>query len=184
VAKRLVIGIDWFGPYTRKEVLKAISNFDGGLYLATGRRSGKGNHKKRPQYIGISTNGLCGRAGNPAHHKLNQLDASFKIWLGEIATAEPAGKRALATPTTLRFAEWLHVYFMELPLNERKKENLPPKPVTVLNRWWAKDFETPRLRRPHPAWPDLIDFAGREYRARKVWFQAPNQIVYPASDFN
>ena len=137
MAKGLVIGIDWFGPYTRKEVLKAASNFDGGLYLAIGRKSGKGNHKKRPQYIGISTKHLCGRAGLPSHHKLKELDSTASIWLGEIATAEPAGKRKYATRTTLRFAEWLHAYFMALPLNERKKENLPLIPVTVLNRWWA-----------------------------------------------
>jgi hypothetical protein len=184
MAKRLVIGIDWFGPYTRKEVLKAASYYDGGLYLAIGRLSGKGNHKIKLQYIGLSTRGLCSRAGTSAHHKLKQLDPSVKIWLGEIATAEPAGKRVHATRTTLSYAEWLHAYFMKLPLNERKRENLPPKPVTVLNRWWKTDLETPRLKRPHPLWPDLIDFAGRGFRARTVWFGAPNQNVYPPSTFN
>jgi hypothetical protein len=164
MAKRLVIGIDWFGPYTRGEVWEAASYYDGGLYLAIGRRRGKGNHKRRPQYIGISTSGLCRRAGSPGHPKLKLLDADVAIWLGEIATSEPAGKRVHATRTTLRFAEWLHVYFMALPLNERLKR-LPPKPVTVLNRWWTADGNTPRLKRPHPDWPDLVDFAGKTYRA-------------------
>lgn len=182
MAKRLVIGIDWFGPYGRLQVLRAASDFDGGLYLAIGRPAGQGNHKRKPQYLGISTDRLCARAGNASHHKLKTLSADTTYWLGEVATAEPSGKRVHATPTTLRFAEWLHVYFMELPLNERERENLPPKPVTVLNRWWATDFETPRLRRPHPSWPDLIDFAGRQHRARKVWFRAPNQVVYPPSE--
>ena len=40
MAKRLVIGIDWFGPYTRKEVLEAGSNFDGGLYLVGDQEGG------------------------------------------------------------------------------------------------------------------------------------------------
>lgn len=182
MAKRLVIGIDWFGPYTRFDVGQASRNFGGGLYFAIGRLAGKGNHKRKPQYIGISSD-LVGRAASARHHKLRELDqATASIWLGEIATAEPAGRRFHVTPTTLRFAEWLHVYFMTLPLNERLRENLPPKPVTVLNRWWKKD-NTPCLRRPHPDWPDLIDYAGRDFRARKVWFAAPNQIVYPPSDF-
>ncbi len=182
MAKRLVIGVDWFGPYTRTEVAQAEEFFEGGLYFAIGRKAGKGNHKRKPQYIGISNGGLCGRASNPAHHKLKTLDPHTTFWLGEIATAEPAGKRQQATRTTLSYAEWLHAYFMHLPLNEKKTKKLPPNPVTVLNRWWKGDFCTPYLKRPHPDWPDLIDFMGLDFRARKVWFKAPHQTVIPASE--
>ncbi len=67
--KRLVVGIDWFGPYSREEARKA-PDWGGGLYLAIGKRSGKGVHARRPQYLGISKYDVCGRSSNSRHQKL------------------------------------------------------------------------------------------------------------------
>jgi len=29
-----------------------------------------------------------------------------------------------------------YAYFLQLPLNERKRKNPPEHPITVYNRWW------------------------------------------------
>ena len=60
MAKHLVIGIDWYGPYTRNQAATAAADFGPGLYFAIGTPMGRGNHTRRPQYIGISTR-PCGR---------------------------------------------------------------------------------------------------------------------------
>jgi hypothetical protein len=93
-----------------------------------------------------------------------------EYWLGEIATAEPSGRRMKVTKATLDYAEWLHARFLHLPLNEKKTKRVPRRSVTVLNRWWCEDYETPRRHRPHPDWPDLIDFPSFELPARVIWF--------------
>ncbi len=178
--KRLIVGIDWFGPYSREEARKA-RDWGGGLYLAIGKLSGTGVHARRPQYLGISKDDVCGRCSSAAHHKLRLLDDDFVLWLGEVSTAEPSGKKRHATPTSLRYSEWLYVFFMDLQLNVYKKTP-PPGPVTVLNRWWKTDYATPRFQRPHPDWPDLLDFAGPDFRARKVWFGG-RQVSRPPADW-
>ena len=90
--------------------------------------------------------------------------------MGEVASFGIPGTKKKVTDVQLDLAEWLHSYFLELPLNERKKENPPDSPATVLNRWWFKDYETPRQKRPHKDWPDVIDFSGKEYGAKVVWY--------------
>lgn len=137
--------------------------------MAIGKLGGKGNHNCGLQYIGISSVNICKRLA-PPHEKLDLLNQEMKIWLGQIATAEPAGKRAHVTFTTLRYAEWMHVYFLKLPLNERKKDYLPPRPVTVLNRWWKTDFNTPWLNHPHKDWP-------RFNRFRRFRISCSNRVV-------
>ena len=70
----------------------------------------------------------------------------------------------------LDLAEWAHIYFLQLPLNEKKKARPPDRPITVLNRWWKTDYETPIQKPPHPSWPNLIDFLDDGYDTRLVWF--------------
>jgi hypothetical protein len=106
-----------------------------------------------------------------------------QIWLGEIATAEPSGRKLKVTKATLDYAEWLHARFLNLPLNLAKTKSLPPRGVTVLNRWFNTDYETPRGRRPHKDWPDLIDFPDlEELPARAVWFGS-RQRHFPPPDY-
>ena len=119
------------------------------------------------QYVGLSA-WLANRLSN--HNTLPKITKDLKLWLGAASTAEPAGKKKKTTTATLDYAEWLHAYFMKLPLNSKKTCKPPPMPVTVLNRWWKKDYETPWIKRPDPAWPDLIDFLGSTYAAKLVWF--------------
>ena len=181
-----MIAVHWFGPYNSlAEAREAASKWDWpGLYLCIGKT--RRQDKQAVQYIGISKQ--LSKRLKSAHHKLgdvaniNEPISDLKIWLGEIATAEPSGKRLKVTQTTLDYAEWLHARFMRLPLNDRKTKTLPTRSVTVLNRWWKTDFDTPRRNRPHPAWPDLIDFQGAHLPARTVWFGG-KQRSFAAPDF-
>ncbi|NQW10813.1 MAG: hypothetical protein HQ481_13150 [Alphaproteobacteria bacterium] len=178
--KHLMIAIDWAGPYRSiADANKAAADdFDHGLYMCLGRCGLE--RKVRPQYIGIATS-LSARVKHD-HPALCHVAGDFALWLGEITTAEPSGKRMKVTKPTLDYAEWLHARFMDLPLNDRKKKSLPPRSVTVLNRWLKTDYETPRQRRPHADWPDLIDFPMYELPARAVWF-GRRQRHFPAPDY-
>jgi len=168
MAKHISIVIDWFGPYTKEEARsKARSDYGSGLYMLRG----KVKYQKSPselKYIGIAQE-LCSRIGN-GHHIIPELEQECVIWLGEVASFGIPGKKKKVTDIQLDLAEWLHAYFLQLPLNTKKKINPPDLPATVLNRWWLKDYETPRKQRPYKDWPDVIDFLGREYGAKVVWF--------------
>ena len=170
----LVVGIDWYGPYCLDAAKSAAEgDYDGGLYLCIGKT--RGQHHRRLQYIGKSNEKLHARlSGN--HHKLKNVTRERKIWLGEIATGNVPGRKKHATPQSLQMAEWATARFLKLPLNDNLSESLPSRPVTVLNRWWKTDYKTPRFKRPHPEWPDMIDFLGADYRARNVWFGSPGKL--------
>ncbi len=176
-AKHLMIAIDWFGPYLSISDARASarSDYQDGLYLAIAK---DGRRSTRLEYIGISKN-LGGRLSND-HHKLSQIDI-HQIWLGEISTAEPSGKPMKVTKATLDYAEWLHAYFLQLPDNDKKRADAPFRPVTILNRWWKTDYETPRRNRPHPDWPNLIDHPRYGQVSRAVWFGG-RQTIYEAFD--
>lgn len=175
--KHLAVVIDWYGPYSVAEALTASKRdgYSSGLYVGIGKlRYERGPSK--PQYIGLSKN-LKSRLAS--HHRLPAISRDVTLWLGEIATFEPPGKKRKAVTASLDYAEWLHAFFLQLPLNDKKTINPPRRPVTVLNRWWRTDYETPRVKRPHALWPDLIDFIGPEYSAKVVWFGKKLKRVKP-----
>jgi hypothetical protein len=166
--KHLVVGVDWYGPFSLKDARPIAKRYGkGGLYICIGKR--KGQHRRHIQYVGKSNSSLLSRL-SPAHHKLGQVSRGRLLWLGVIATGGVPGKRKLLTPQAVHLAEWAIARFMDLPLNHQLRKRPPPRPVTVLNRWWRNDLETPRYNRPHPEWPDLIDYLGTDYRTRLVWF--------------
>jgi hypothetical protein len=170
----LVVGLDWYGPYNLENARRsAYEDYEGGLYLCSGKT--KGQHHRGLQYVGKSNKALYTRL-TENHHKLKLVTRDRKIWLGEIATGNVPGRKKHATPQSLQMAEWATAKFLNLPLNDKLRDNHPSRPVTVLNRWWKMDYDTPRLQRPHPDWPDLIDFLGPEYRARNVWFGRPGRL--------
>lgn len=169
-----MIAIDWFGPYSLDEAhLAARNDFEHGLYLCLGKTAYQRNTSV--QYVGIG-NALHVRL-HKHHHKLQKVTKSRQIWLGEIATSEPSGKKLKVTKTTLDLAEWLHARFLRLPLNEKKTKTLPSRSVSVMNRWFRRDYETPWKRRPHPDWPDLIDFPSYGMPARLVWFGGKQRLI-------
>lgn len=154
----------------------AYYDYTSGMYLGIG----KCRYQHGPatvQYIGLSSR-LSTRL-NGRHHKLAKITREAKLWLGEVATAEVPGKKVKKTSAILDSAEWLHAFFLKLPLNEKKTMRPPQKPCTVLNRWWKKDYATPWVKRPHANWPDFIDYLGPNMPARLVWFGKRQKRVNP-----
>lgn len=82
----------------------------------------------------------------------------------------------------LDLAEWSHAYFLQLPLNDKKRKTPPDFPIVTYNRWWRTDYATPYLKRPHRDWPDMIDFIGYGYDTKVVWFGGA-QVKAPVEDF-
>lgn len=173
--KHLMIAVDWFGPYDLDSAREAAkSDYGHALYMCLGRRPYQ--RSRTLQYVGIG-NSVHTRL-TEEHHKLQQVTRERQIWLGEIVTAEPSGKKLKVTRATLDYAEWLHARFLQLPLNEKKTKALPPRSVTVMNRWFKTDYETKYERRPHADWPDLIDYPDYNLPARLVWFGNKQKIFH------
>ena len=174
--KHLAVVVDWYGPYAVKDALKAARyDYNSGLYIGIGKRHYQ-HGQSTIQYIGLSRK-LGIRLLQ--HHKLPEIRRDAKIWLGEVGTAEIPGPKCKCTPVSLDAVEWLHAYFLHLPLNERKKKRPPDRASTVLNRWWRVDYETQWVRRPHPSWPDIIDYLGPDNPAKIVWFGGKQKRVKP-----
>ncbi|WP_147274917.1 hypothetical protein [Ferruginivarius sediminum] len=173
--KHLMIAVDWYGPYINISDAKenARNDYDDGLYICIGKRAHE--RKRRLQYIGLSERLFTRLSIN--HHKLSDVEREVEFWLGEIATAEPSGRKLKVTRQTLDMTEWLHARFLELPLNNKKRKGLPYRSATVLNRWWKCDYDNPRRRRPHSSWPDLIDYPGCSLPVRLVWFGQKQRII-------
>lgn len=174
--RHLVTVIDWYGPFTLEQAIKAMKKdgFDAGLYLCLGKQ--KGQHgNSRLQYVGIACKDLSTRVKN-GHHKIDLVTRERTIWLGEVSSLGVPGIKAKKTTPTLDFSEWALVYFLQPLLNEKKKYTPPPRPVSVLNRWWRKDYNTPWIKRPHPELPEFIDYLGPNYKAKVVWFKSPKKV--------
>ncbi len=176
--KSIVAVVEWFGPYTLEEAQKASFEYDDGIYIAIGKS--KHARTSHLQYVGLASD-LKARM-NGYHHKLPLIKRDLEIWLGELISPRTPGKKIKVTDRMLDLTEWAHAYFLQLPLNDKKKKNPPDRPITVYNRWWKKDFETPYRKRPHKGWPDIIDFAGNEYDSKVVWFGSRQKIRH-ASEF-
>src|SRR5690606_3401447 len=116
-------------------------------------------------------------------HGIKEVPRDRKIWLGEVSSVGIPGKNSKKTNAQLDLAEWAHAYFLELPVNNRKKAQPPFRPVTVINRWWRVDYETPARQRPHADWPDVIDYLGREYGAKVAWFGNQRFEKWTSDDF-
>lgn len=176
--KHLMIAVDWYGPYTLDQAYEAAKLTPGpGLYLCIGRC--RYQRKKQIQYVGIGKTVYTRLV--PDHHKLKLVIHQRQIWLGIVSTAEPSGRKMKVTQAGLDYAEWLHARFLQLSLNEKKTKKAPPRSVTVLNRWFTLDT-TVRRNRPHPDWPDLIDYPSWEMPARTVWFGG-RQRLFSAPDY-
>lgn len=177
--KPVVALIDWFGPYDLDGARTAGFDYEDGIYCVIGKTAyARASHL---QYVGLATSLRSRLTG--AHHKLPLVTRDQEIWLGEVVSPRTPGRKIKTTDRMLDLAEWAHAYFLQLPLNERKKASPPDRPITVYNKWWrADDYEIPYLRRPHHEWPDIIDYLGREYPAKVVWFGG-SQIVQDVADF-
>jgi len=177
--KSITAIIDWYGPYTLEEARDA-SKFDygDGLYMVIGKQAYQ--RTSHLQYVGIASN-LHIRLKN-GHHKLDEVVKERSVWLGEVASPRTPGKKIKVTDTLLDLAEWAHAYFLQLPLCDKKTKRPPDRPVVIYNRWWQTDYQTPYAKRPHRDWPDLMDSAGADCKAKVVWFGG-RQLVKSVWDF-
>ncbi|PPC97975.1 MAG: hypothetical protein CTY35_06480 [Methylotenera sp.] len=177
--KPVVALIEWFGPYGLEAARNASKfDYDDGLYIVIGKQ--KNERKSHVQYIGLASD-LCARL-NGVHHAIPLVTREFEIWLGEVVSPRTPGRKIKTTDRMLDLAEWSHAYFMQLPINSKKRSAPPDRPITVYNRWWQTNFEVPHKKRPHHEWPDLIDFFGSEYQAKLVWFGG-QQLVQDVASF-
>ncbi len=175
--KHLVVVIDWYGPYSLEKAILAVNSgdYEMGLYMCLGKLKGKHGPSKI-QYVGIAGKDLKSRL-NDNHAKLQLVTRDRKIWLGEVGSLGVPGKKKKKTNPALDFSEWAFTYFVKPALNQKKKITPPAKPVTVLCRWWkTTGYDKAWTKRPHPDWPDLIDYLGPGYKAKLVWFKSPKRI--------
>ena len=174
--KSLIAVINWFGPYTAEEAIKAAEfDYDDGLYAILGRQHYERGVKL--QYIGLAKS-LMSRLGG-YHFRLDQVTKDQELWLGEIASPRTPGRKIKVTDRMLDLAEWAHIFYLQLPLNEKKKSRPPDRPITVLNRWWKTDYETPLRQPPIASWPNLIDYYAEGYETRVVWFGKRQEFREP-----
>ncbi len=176
--RHFVTVIDWYGPFTFEEAKAAAkADFASGLYLCTGRRAYQ-RGKPSIQYVGIAQKSMATRINN-SHHKLTKVTKDCAIWIGEVSSLGWPGRRAKKTSPALDFAEWALVYFLAPALNAKKHKTPPARDVTVLNRWWKKDYETPYSNHQTKNWPDLIEYLGRGTKAKLVTFSRVKRVAVP-----
>ena len=175
--------LDWYGPYSLKEAQKDSKfNYNDGLYAVIGKL--KNQRSPHLQYLGIAKD-LCTRLNSYQQIITNVTkDGTLyesAIWLGEVSSPRTPGRKVKVTDRMLDLAEWAHVYFLQLPLNKKKRKSPPNMSVVIYNRWWKRDFRTPFLRRPHREWPNLIDFVGSDCSAKVIWFGG-SQVCRPVME--
>ena len=172
--------VDWYGPYTDTEQgpvkaaqAAAQADYGGGLYVAVGHGETIRPGPRTLLYCGISEN--LGNRVSSAHSTLASLSIT-EIWLGEISSTGIPGRRQKRTNPNLDIVEWMSVFFLRIPHNERKCSNPPTISAVVLNRWWKTDYETPTSR-PVPRWADVIEWNSVRRTANLCWFGKTGRVV-------
>jgi hypothetical protein len=147
MTEELTVKIHWSGAYTLddEEQLKARGN---GLYLLTGKRSGRGYKDEIGiQYVGITERSFLDRFKDK-YHKVDDIK-ELEIWCGEIEYPTQFDRKHL------EIAEKLIVYYWKPKLNERKIVERPKENITIVSHWFKKNDE-PRLRQ-HTVLKNLHD---------------------------
>jgi hypothetical protein len=138
--------------------------------LAIGSR--RWQRQSHIQYVGITTDLV--RRFNGKHPIQTLLKSTnLRLFVGIVTSQAVAGRKAkgqaVRFSTPLYLAESALAFLMEIPLNKDKRCNPPKDSVVVVNRWYRADFETRRRRRPHPGWPDLVEFDRDEGIGDLAW---------------
>lgn len=89
-------------------------------------------------------------------------EEGLRLYIGIVGSQGIAGRRAshqsVRHSVSVDLAESAMAFFLELPLNVAKRCRPPRDGIVLVNRWWSADLESRVRRRPHPDWPDLIDY--------------------------
>lgn len=170
-ADLLMIGIDWYGPFSSLRSAKTTS-VDAGvtefLYFAIAT-DGKGS-----SYVGLSRS--VETRLTEGHHVLGGLDdGDIELWVGLVSSQTEAGrphaKRPVDHSESVEIAEHMIAYFLQTSHNKSKRKNAPGRSAAVFSRWFRP--APPWIRwghRGHQDWPDFIEYEAEEETARLVWF--------------
>jgi hypothetical protein len=170
-ADLFAVAVDWYGPsYTlaQARLLGQENQVEECLYVGY-EHSGKAR-----SYVGISKN-ISTRL-TIGHHVLGPWpDESFELWLGIIVSQSEPGRRPSSSPKihseALNFAEHATAYFVGTSENLRKVQSPPKRSGILFNRWFKLEADWPRHRkRPHPNWPDFMEYDKEEQAGRNVYF--------------
>lgn len=173
--------IDWCGPFRSIEsACDAVAHegYGEALYMAIGARQGQS--KTHIQYVGITAD-LTARFNGT--HPIQQLvrPNTLRLYVGVVTSQAVAGKKAsyhaknFSIP--LYLAESALAFLMEIPLNKNKRCSPPKDSIVVVNRWYREDFATRRRRRPHPTWPDLVEYDWSEGTGDLAWHGRRRQHI-------
>jgi len=139
-----------------------------GIYLAIGTLSlakveQRWKHliqQSRLQYVGIGN--VVARLRKKKHPIRAFLGRCDQIWVGALGSyPSPADAPAIGQKihdNQLELAEALLAYFLEAPLNQRKREHVCPPPGILFNRWFRVDRQRiePFAGSPHHSVPDIV----------------------------
>ena len=136
--------IEWYGPFegmadarhAARNNIAGVDQPDIGIYLSVGHPvNGWGSRLlwrfTRPciAYVGI---GLHAKELDETRDKLSRIRKS-RTWVGWLRlypTPDHFWEGRKHDPK-LDDAEWAFVYFLKPPLNDKKKVNLPPRPILL-----------------------------------------------------
>lgn len=181
--------VDWFGPYKSTAELRDAADELGvllkhNLYMAIGSRPRQKNVDI--QYVGISRS-IWTRFDKK--HPINSLlkKQSLKLFLGIVSSQSVSGRKAshhhkgFSIPVTL--SESILAFLLELPLNKDKRCSTPVDSITLVNRWFKTNLDDRYRNRPHPNWPDYLEYDWETDDAKIVWFGG-KQRTFRRDDIN
>lgn len=174
--------VDWYGPYSTVGAARAAireEGFEEVLYLGIGALRRQKNASM--QYVGITT-GFTTRLNTK--HKIREFikEEGLSIYIGSVSSQAVSGRRArhqhkkFSVPVYL--AESAMAFFLQLPLNSDKRCSPPKDGVVLLNRWWGVDMVTRKQRRPHPDWPDFIEYDDYSVTGSVAWHSGRRRRKY------
>jgi len=163
----------WFGPFRDKSSIPSDIQkkcWKHGVYLIIGRHKPFFLFDKYLQYIGESSN-LAVRLSD-THDKLRRVSAvGLQVWVGIVQTdlirKSPDDDDLPRQYQQIVETESALIHFMPTRLNIDRKRHPPSMPVLIRSYWKTKDGNA-LSKRPHPAWPDLIEYHP-ENGGRLVW---------------
>lgn len=124
------------------------------------------------QYVGI-TKGFERRMNTRHKVRTTIADEGLSIYIGEVPLKryqdEKASHHHKGFTIPVNLAESALAFFLQLPLNSDKRCSRPRDSVVLLNRWWKTDIDTRSRRRPHPDWPDFIEYDEVSDTGSVVW---------------
>jgi hypothetical protein len=169
--KEEVYTVHWYGPHTEAEKIE-----DGKiLYLATGGLKRK--PKEKLQYCGITNSRFCNRYQH--HHTLDEITLKRQFWIGWLNYPNRIRPRR----AQLEAVESLIVYYWGDLLNKRKTYSAPRHSITVISRWFRKDWKPSKKPMLFRQLPDVISWDAEQKRLATADFQRRYRAPSEATRF-